>query len=48
MDLLKIMLPQQQDLAIIWGKQRARRKYLKGKAEKDKVKALKELNKKKE
>jgi hypothetical protein len=49
MDLIQLMLPQQQDLAISWGKQRARRKYLKGKAEKDKVKALKalkELNKK--
>lgn len=47
MDILK-MLPQQQEFAIIWEKERARRKYLKGKAEKDKVKVLKELNKKKE
>ena len=48
MDLLKDMLLQQQELAIIYNRQRARRKYLKGKAEKDKAKALKELNKKKE
>ncbi len=42
------MLPQQKEFAIIWGKERARRKYLKGKAEKDKAKALQKLNKKKE